>query len=191
MSEDFVGRGYAAPTRYKVYVEQDGAHSEMTHRVHGSSVDYQWDGSGPDSTDLATALLWIATGVAPEWRASRLFKSEVVSGWPRHDGECWRLSEDQILSWLAGVEQDTALTETVGQTKARLDQVGVRESRLRRFAATFGVGRNSYRRESRAVCAGNTPPYIASLDDLNDCITLRLDSKCRGKIWPAANKCNE
>ena len=142
MSKDFVGRGYSEPTQYRVYVEQDGMRSDMTHRVHGSPVDYRWDGGGPHSADLATALLWLARGVEPEWRTSRLFRNEIVSTWPRHAGECWRISEDQILRWLAEVEHDTAQTESTGRTKARLDQVRGRESRLRRFAATLGGGRH-------------------------------------------------
>ena len=40
--------------------------------------------------------------------------------------------------WLAEAERDTARAESAGQTKARLDQTRSRESRIKRFAATFG-----------------------------------------------------
>jgi hypothetical protein len=137
MSRVFVGRGYSEPTRYKVYTEQDGMRSDMTRQVGGSSVDYQWDGAGPNSAELARALLWLVQGVEPDWRLSRLFASEIISAWPRHAGECWRISEDEINAWLAQVEQDTSRTESTPQTKARLGEALGRESRLRSFAATF------------------------------------------------------
>ena len=140
MNRDLVGRGYSEPTRYKVYAEQDGMRSDLTHQVGGSPVDYQWDGAGPNSAELARALLWLVRGVEPDWRLSRLFASEIVSAWPRQAGESWRMSEDEINRWLAQVEQDTAGTESTTQTKARLDEALGRESRLRGFAATFAGG---------------------------------------------------
>jgi len=137
MARDFVGSGYATPTQYRVHVEQDGALSTLTHNVRGSKADYVWDSGGPGSSDLARALLWTATGVDPEWRIYRLFKTEVVSTWPRRSGECWRISEDQIRQWLAGVEADIVQSESPRQTEARLVQERHRESRLRLFGTTF------------------------------------------------------
>ena len=137
MSKDFVGRGYLEPTRYEVYVEEHGMRRDMTHQVHGSTEGYQWDGGGPQSADLARAMLWLVAGVEPEWRKYRLFTTEVVSAWPRRTGECWRVSEEQIRQWLLGVERDTARAESAGQTEARLGQTRGRESRLKRFAAAF------------------------------------------------------
>jgi|1186.fasta_scaffold698607_2 hypothetical protein len=137
MSRDFVGRGYVEPTRYGVYVEEGGMRSDMTHKVRGSTTDYQWDGGGPESAELARAMLWVVSGVEPEWRVYRLFRTEVVSAWPRRSGECWRISEEQIRQWLAGLERDTAKAESAEQTKARLDQTRGRESRIKGFAAMF------------------------------------------------------
>src|SRR5690242_17207589 len=112
MSREFVGTGYEEPESFAVHVEQGGTRQALTHRMHGDYVDYRWDGGGPGSTDLAQALLWVVTGVEPAWRTYRLFKSEVVATWPRCVGECWRISDEEIREWLAGVEHDTALTET-------------------------------------------------------------------------------
>lgn len=137
MRRDFVGDGFTNPTQYRVYVEQDGARSTLTHKVRGVQVEYVWDSGGPGSSDLARALLWTVTGVDPEWRIYRLFKSEVVSTWPRRSGECWRISEDQIRQWLAGVAGDIAQSESPRQTEARLVEEGRRESRLRLFGTTF------------------------------------------------------
>jgi hypothetical protein len=137
MTRDFVGTGHGQPTKYDVHIEQDGAHNTLTHSVSGSYVNYQWDGGGPHSAELARALLWVTTGLEPEWRTSRLFKSEVVAAWPRVVGECWRISEEEIRQWLAEVEQDTAHTENAGQTEARLGQTRHRQSRLKGFLRTF------------------------------------------------------
>jgi len=134
MSKDFVGTGYNEPVSYDVHVEHDGERYSLMHRVQGSYVDFQWDGGGPGSNDLARALLWEGAGTDPEWRTYRLFKNEVVATWPRRAGECWRISEEEIRQWLAGVERDTAQGEDAGQTEARLGQVRARESRLRSFA---------------------------------------------------------
>jgi len=120
-----------------VYVEEGGMRSDMTHQRNGSAEDYQWDGGGPQSADLARALLWLVSGFEPEWRMYRLFRTEIVSAWPRRVGECWRMSEDQIRQWLVEAERDTARAESAGQTKARLDQTRSRESRIKRFAATL------------------------------------------------------
>ena len=138
MSKDYIGTGYEGPTSYDVRVEQDGKRLNLTHKVHGADTDFQWDGSGPDSTALARALLRETTGVEPEWRVYRLFKAEVLANWPHHEGECWRISEEEIKVWLAGVERDTARTESADRTEARLEQMRDRESRLRGFARTQG-----------------------------------------------------
>jgi Family of unknown function (DUF6166) len=138
MSRDFVGTGYKEPTSYDVHVEHNGQRYSLMHRERGSYVDFQWDSGGPGSTDLARALLWEVTGVEPEWGTYRLFKNEVVAAWPRRLGECWRISEEEIREWLAGVERDTARTESAGQTEARLEQTRRRESRLKGFAQMFG-----------------------------------------------------
>lgn len=137
MSRDFVGTGYSAPTRYDVHVEENGNQYSLTHQVRGTKAGFEWDGAGPGSNDLARALLWVTTGVEPAWRTYRFFKSEVVSAWPRRVGECWRISDDQISEWLASVERDTAVTETTGQTQARLAQTEDRELRVKGFAAMF------------------------------------------------------
>ena len=138
MSRDFVGTGHQEPTSYDVHVENDGERYSLMHKVQGAFVDFGWDGGGPGTTDLARALLWEVTGVEPEWRTYRLFKNEVVATWPRRAGECWRISEEEIRQWLAGVERDTALAETAGQTEARLGQARNRELRLDSFARMLG-----------------------------------------------------
>jgi hypothetical protein len=137
MSRDFVGAGHGQPTKYDVHIEQDGGHYSLTHSVSGSYVTYQWDGGGPRSAELARALLWVSTGVEPEWRISRLFKSEVVAAWPRALGECWRISEEEVRQWLAGVERDMVRTEDRDQTESRLSQTHHRQSRLNAFLRTF------------------------------------------------------
>jgi hypothetical protein len=134
MSRDFVGTGYSEPVSYDVHVEHDGKRYSLMHRVQGSYVDFQWDGGGPGSTDLARALLWEVTGIDPEWRTYCLFKNEMVATWPARVGECWRISEEDIRQWLAGVERDTAQGEDARQTEARLGQVRARELRLMSFA---------------------------------------------------------
>jgi Family of unknown function (DUF6166) len=138
MSKDYVGTGHTDPVMYDVHVEQDGKRSSLTHSVRGSQINYQWDGGGPESTDLARALLWEVMGVEPEWRIYRLLKSEVVATWPLRMGECWRISEKEIRHWLAGVERDIALTESASRTEARLGQMHVRELRLKGFARMLG-----------------------------------------------------
>ena len=138
MSRVFVGTGSGEPAGHSVYVEQNGKRYDLTHRVAGAGANLRWDGGGPHSTDLARSLLWHATGVEPEWRIYRLFKSEVVATWPSRTGECWRISEQEILSWLAGVEQHMAQAESPGQTEARQEQSRRRELRLNRFARMFG-----------------------------------------------------
>jgi hypothetical protein len=137
MNRVFVGTGYREPTSYDVHVEQGSERYSLMHRVRGVYTDFQWDGGGPGTTDLARALLWEVTGVEPEWRIYRLFKNEVVATWPRREGECWRMSEQEVTRWLAGVEQDTTLAENPTQTAARLGQVRKRESRLKSFATMF------------------------------------------------------
>jgi hypothetical protein len=134
VSKDYVGTGYKDPARWIVQVEVDGKRFSFTHSVRGSDSEYQWDGGGPGSTDLARALLWEITGVDPEWRVYRLFKSEIVATWPLDVGECWRISEKEIRQWLAGVERDVAHTESVSRTDARLEQMQNREMRLKGFA---------------------------------------------------------
>jgi hypothetical protein len=109
MSRDFVGTGYKEPVSYDVHVEHDGKRYSLMYRAGGTLVDFRWDGGGPGTTDLARALLWEVTGVAPEWRIYRLFKNEVVATWPRRVGECWRISDEEIRQWLAGVERDTSI----------------------------------------------------------------------------------
>jgi len=137
MSRDFVGTGHSEPVRYDVHVEEDGSQYSFTQRVGGVATNFQWDAAGPGSNDLARALLWMTTGVEPAWRMYRLFKSDVVSAWPRKVGECWRISDDEISQWLAGVERDTAATENAGQTKARLAQTQARELKVKGFADMF------------------------------------------------------
>ena len=137
MSRDFVGTGYKEPVSYDVHVEHDGKRYSLMYRAGGSFVDFWWDGGGPGTTDLARALLWEVTGVAPEWRIYRLFKNEVVATWPRRVGECWRISDEEIRQWLAGVERDRARTEDSSRTQARLGQMRDRELRLKGFAQTF------------------------------------------------------
>jgi Family of unknown function (DUF6166) len=134
MSRYFVGTGYKKPVSYDVHVEHDSKRYSLMHRVGGSYVDFQWDGGGPGTTDLARALLWEVTGVAPEWRIYSLFKNQVVANWPKCVGECWRISEEEIRLWLAGVERDTARTENASRTEARLEQMHDRDLRLQGFA---------------------------------------------------------
>mgnify|MGYP000200345932 CR=1 FL=1 len=138
MSRYFVGSDYANPARSDVQIQVDGERYSFKHRVGGSYVDFQWDGGGPGSTDLARALLTEVTGAEPEWRIYRLFKNEVVATWPHHEGECWRLSEDEVRQWLAEVETDTVRTENAGQTEARLAQTVAREGRLKFFSPERG-----------------------------------------------------
>ena len=138
MSKVFVGTGSTEPNGYGVHVEVDGKRYSLTQRVAGDQVEFRWDGGGPQSTDLARSLLWQATGVEPEWRVYRLFKNEVVATWPYHAGECWRISDQEIRAWLAGVERDMAREEDAGQTEARLAQSARRETRLAGFARSFG-----------------------------------------------------
>jgi hypothetical protein len=137
MKRDFVGTGYQNPQRFTVHVEQDGIRQSLTHYVHGTYVDYQWDGGGPASTDLAQALLWTVTGVEPEWRTYRLFKNDVIAAWPRGLGECWRVSEDEIRDWLAELERNTAQGENAVQTGRRREQTRARDQRVRSFVDTF------------------------------------------------------
>ena len=137
MSREFVGTGYSAPVRYDVYVEEAGNQRKLTQQVGGAPTNFDWDGAGPGSNDLARALLWVTTGVEPAWQTYRQFKSEVVSTWPRQVGECWRISDAEISRWLAGVERDTAATEEAGQTRARLSQTHARKLKLEGFAAQF------------------------------------------------------
>ncbi len=137
MSRVFVGTGYGEPARYGVHVEQDGRQYSFTQQVGGAKTNFQWDAAGPLSNDLARALLWVTTGVEPAWRMYRLFKSEVVSTWPRRVGECWRISSDEISQWLSGVERDTARTEDAGQTEARWLQTHARELKVKGFARMF------------------------------------------------------
>jgi hypothetical protein len=141
VGRDFVGTGYSSPVRYEVHVEEGGNKRSFTQHARGAATDFQWDGAGPASNDIARALLWVTTGIEPAWQMYHQFKSEVVSGWPRREGECWRISSDEITQWLAGVERDTAATENPGQTQARLSQTLVRELKLSGFATLFKVRR--------------------------------------------------
>lgn len=134
MTKDYIGTGHQNPTRYDVHIEHGTECSSMRYKLDGVLVDYTWDGGGSGSTDLARALLWDVTGIEPEWRTYRLFKNELVAGWPKHVGECWRISDVEIKKWLAGVERDIALTETASQTAERQKQTVARDSRLARFA---------------------------------------------------------
>lgn len=137
MGKVFVGTGYNEPPRYGVQIEEAGGWYSFKHKVDGDFVDFEWDGGGPGTTDLARALLSEVTGMEPEWRTYRLFKTEVVATWPRHVGECWRMSEEEIRQWLAGVEQDEARTETAVQTQARLGQMRDRDERVKGFGRLF------------------------------------------------------
>ena len=143
MGKDFIGAGHTRAgqtelTSYDVHIEHDGRRYSLTHKVRGSYVAFQWDGGGPGSTDLARALLWEATGADPEWRIYRLFKNEVVAAWPRRIGECWRISEEEIREWLAGVERDMSRAEDASHTEARLERTRKRGLRLKGFTRMFG-----------------------------------------------------
>ena len=137
MSKVFVGTGYEGPTRYDVQVEEDGKSYNLTHAVRGIDTDLQWDGSGPQSADLARALLWNVTGVVPEWTTYRLFKSEVVANWPMQAGECWRISDAEIKQWLDGVEQASAKTGSASRADARSGQMNDRAHRMQGFSRAF------------------------------------------------------
>ncbi|MDQ6694365.1 MAG: hypothetical protein M3014_08070 [Chloroflexota bacterium] len=137
MSTYFVGTGVGEPVQCEVTVEQDGQRYSLNNKVRGIASSFQWDGGGPGSSDLARALLWEATGNEPEFRIYRLFKSEVVAAWPLRAGECWRIGQDEIRSWLAGVESDTAVGENAAQTTMRLEQTAERESRLKSYAQRY------------------------------------------------------
>ena len=134
MSRDFVGTGYGAPVRYDVHVEEDGSQYSLTQQIRGKATNFQWDAAGPDSNDLARALLWETTGVEPTWQMYRLFTSHIVSAWPKKVGECWRMSDDEISQWLTRVELATAATEDSGQTQARQSQSRARELKVKGFA---------------------------------------------------------
>lgn len=105
MSRVFVGVGRGPAGGSDVFVEQNGERQLLTLRVRGVHQGYSWDQSGPRSTELARAMLWLVSGGAPPWALYRGFTSDVVAHLPvpMCQGECWRLSEAEIRTWLHDV----------------------------------------------------------------------------------------
>ena len=85
---------------YAVYIEEDGTRTELTQRKRLSPIGFRWGQLGAGATELAAAILRDAHGeeVPPYLRArfTRLF----VAQWPVVEGECWRITEDEVKSWL-------------------------------------------------------------------------------------------
>jgi hypothetical protein len=113
MTRAFVGVGHdrhGGPGGSDVYVVQNGERQRLTRRVRRLEEGYSWDQAGPRSTELARAMLWLISGVDPPWALYRGFTSDVVAHFPVPvcEGECWRLSEAEILEWLRDVGWLTA-----------------------------------------------------------------------------------
>lgn len=97
---------HAGTGGHNVYVEQGGQSYHLTRRVRRARQGYSWDGVGPNSTELARAILWLVTGEEPPWSLYKGFASDVVAHFPAPtgcDGECWRLREDEVRAWLRDV----------------------------------------------------------------------------------------
>lgn len=97
------GGNHAGAGGCDVYVEQNGRRHRLTRRARRIQESYRWDGVGPDSTELARAILWIVTGAEPPWSLYKGFARDIVAHFPAPagcNGECWRLREEEVLAWL-------------------------------------------------------------------------------------------
>jgi hypothetical protein len=75
MSRVFIGVGRGGAGGGEVYVEQNGQRQRLTRRVNRVHEGYSWDQAGPRSTELARAMLWLASGGEPPWALYRGFAS--------------------------------------------------------------------------------------------------------------------
>lgn len=106
-----------------VYLEQNGIRHRLTRSVKGVQEGYRWDGTGPQSTELARAILWVASGVEPPWSLYKGFTTDVIATLPSphlssSGGECWRLSEEDVRAWLGDVRWPPASSTNVHDTAA-------------------------------------------------------------------------
>lgn len=137
MSRVFIGVRNGRSGQCEVHVEQDGKRYRLTHRVRGARVDFCWDQAGPRSRELAKALLWNATGIRPRWGIYSQFAGQVVAKFALCDGECWRLSDEEIKGWLAHLDESLSRSETPEQTGRRRKMMRRWANRVRRFAEHF------------------------------------------------------
>jgi|GEM_PF-5676492 len=140
MNRVFVGVGYNRGGS-EVYMEQDGQRQRLTRRVNRVHDGYSWDQAGPRSTELARAILSIVTGMDPPWALYRGFTSDIVAHLPLPmcEGECWRLSEAEIRTWLHDAGWTNMGTESEHAAQVKVHQQARRtwEDRARSTANLF------------------------------------------------------
>jgi hypothetical protein len=124
MSRVFIGIGHPNKGGGDVYVEQNGNRQRLTRRVQRIHQGYTWDQAGPRSTELARAMLWLVTGAEPPWALYRGFTADVVAHLPvpMCEGECWRLSEEEINVWLHDVGWTNMDTRSEPAPQVRVSQ---------------------------------------------------------------------
>ena len=151
MSRVFIGVAHGAPGNCDVYVEQDGSRQRLTRRVQRVHEGYRWDQAGPRSTELARAMLWIVTEAELPWAYYRGFAFDVLANLPLPpcEGECWRLREAEIRTWLTSVGWANTNPENVGAVQAGAPPKPALpwQKVARRVASLF----------RRRIAAGSTP----------------------------------
>ena len=68
----------------------------LTHHVFHSPTGMEWGYLGSGPSDLSLSILWDVTGKEPDRTTYMAFKNEFVGIW----GDCWVISEEQIITWL-------------------------------------------------------------------------------------------
>lgn len=88
----------------------NGQSLPLVHRVHHSPSGMEWGYSGSGPADLARSILWEVIGEEPESALYQKFKHDFVSAAPYegfilHEDEIERWIENEIASWLDGLER--------------------------------------------------------------------------------------
>lgn len=99
----YIGIGHddqeAGPAR--IYVSRPGEELEpLQHRERHSPDGFNWGYGGSGPADTARSILWDVIGREPEPELYQRFKREYVSSWPMQPGECWRISDREIQTWI-------------------------------------------------------------------------------------------
>ena len=100
MGKIYIGVGHLGSGGSDVYVAKLGKYFPLKHR-YPSPAGFQWGWHGAGLADLAVSILWDVLGEEPPPILYQHFRQDFIVKWPMHNGECWRISEDEIKRWIA------------------------------------------------------------------------------------------
>lgn len=85
----------------RVFRHAESGVAGLEHRVLHSPDGFSWGYGGSGPADLARSILWDAVGAEPAPWLTQEFKGRFVAKWPMHEGECWRISIQTVMAWVA------------------------------------------------------------------------------------------